>query len=86
MSRARAVLPCPACEGTLTRIIEQDPDPDHSTVLRMRACLDCHELIGSHEQLIPAAEVRRRLDELARERMGDLRAVRKALAPPLRLA
>lgn len=86
MARPATPLPCPECEGLRTRKTDTriDPDPPAGapTVLRLRVCLDCGAVLGSREQLHPADEVRRRLGELARERMGDLRAVRKALAPP----
>jgi hypothetical protein len=64
--------------------VEPDPEPPdgRATVLRLRECLDCGELIGSREEVIAVEVVRRRFDRLAGERMGGLRAVRKALSAP----
>lgn len=67
-------------------VVEPDPEPANgeATVLRVRVCLDCGELLASREQLAPLAAVQRRLRELAGERVGDGRRLRKALAsaPP----
>jgi len=81
---ARAPLPCPECEGLRTRVlvVVADPDPPlgDPSVLRVRACLDCGELLASAESLRPTVEIQRRLAELLRDRTADRRAVRKSLA------
>ena len=84
MAAPRTPLTCPRCEGLRTRVMEARPDPDPPagapTVLRVRACLDCGELLASAEVLAPTDVILRRLAELGRDRMVDGRAVRKSVA------
>jgi hypothetical protein len=75
-----ASLPCPNCEGMLSRVADTREDPEHPlepAIWRIHECQDCGHRYASAQHLVSVAEADARLAHLARERYQLAQAGRR---------
>jgi hypothetical protein len=75
-----ASLPCPSCEGMLSRVADTREDPEHPlepAIWRIHECQDCGARYASAQHLVSVVEADARLAHLARERYQLAQAGRR---------